>query len=79
MTLIFGSHDESLMVLLSLDRLENYMIERLHVSTHISLNKLYTTFQVIQFMAECFEHSYWNLLNEVIHTEITLLTKKEMV
>ena len=79
MTLVSGSHDESLMVLLSLDRLENYMIERLHVSTHISLNKLYTTFQVIQFMAECFEHSYWNLLNEVIHTEIVLLTKKEMV
>jgi len=30
-------------------------------------------------MAECFEHSYWNLLNEVVHTEIVLLTKKEMV
>ena len=76
MTLVSGSHNESLMVFLSLDRLENFMKQRLHVSTHISLNKLYTTFQV---MADYFEHSYWNLLNEVVHTEIVLLTKKEMV
>ena len=82
MTLISESHDESLMVFLSLDRLENFMKQRLHVSTHISLNKLYTTFQVIQLIRpwqSVIEHSCWNLLNEVVHTEIVLLTKKDMV
>jgi hypothetical protein len=33
---------------LSFDRQKNFMIERLHVSTYASLNKLYTTFHVIQ-------------------------------
>ena len=63
MTLIFGSHDESLMVLLSLDRLENYLIQRLHVSTHISLDKLYTIFQVIQLI-----RPWQSVLNALIET-----------
>ena len=29
-------------------------------------------------MAECFAHSYWNLLSDVIHAEIVLLTRKEV-
>ena len=29
-------------------------------------------------MAECFAHSYWNLLSDVIHAEIVLLTIKEI-
>ena len=27
-------------------------------------------------MAECFAHSYWNLLSDVIQAEIVLLTRK---
>jgi protein gp37 len=29
-------------------------------------------------MAECLAHSYWNLLSDVIHAEIVLLTRKEV-
>ena len=29
-------------------------------------------------MAECFAHSYWSLLSDVIHAEIVLLTRKEV-
>ena len=64
MTLVSGSHDESLMVFLSLDRLENLIKQRLHVSTYISLNKLYTTFQVIQLI-----RPWQSVLNTLIGTE----------
>ena len=29
-------------------------------------------------MAECFAHSYYNLLSDIIHAEIVLPTKKEV-
>ena len=29
-------------------------------------------------MAECFAQSYWNLLSDVIHAEVVLLTRKEV-
>ena len=30
-------------------------------------------------MAECFAHSYWNLLSDIIHAKIVLLTRKRGV
>jgi hypothetical protein len=67
---------------LSFDRLENYIIERLHLSTNTSLNRLYTIFQVIQLIRPWQSALSllldWDLLSNVIHTEIVLLTREEV-
>jgi hypothetical protein len=49
---------------LSFDRPENYTIERLHVSIHTSLNKLYTTFLLMQWIRPW--QSAFSLLLELI-------------
>ena len=47
---------------------------------YILLNKLYTLSQVIRLIRswQSALSLYWNLLRKVIHTEIVLLTKREV-
>ena len=52
------------------------------MSTHTSLNKIaynILSHPVNKTMTECFAHSYWNLLSDVIHEEIVLVTRKEVL
>ena len=81
LTLVYGSHDESFRVHFRvLITEELYHIKTTCIDTYTSLNKLYTLSQVIQLIRpwQSALSLYWNLLSKVIHTEIVLLTRREV-